>query len=226
MRCLLSTKQCLISTFLSSLNVCRGLRGRSSFMRLCSVTAKMSQAIFPWQCRGEKKNCKPLLTMHGLWRIWLRRIRALISMYHPVWWSWKVCSFPCGHPKGWINKAKHKEVMRKKIPKQKPNKASGNNSLKKTPCSMGMLRVMTLLQEDKEFERNRPWLRHGCIQLAPALRGPSRLGLCSHTPCSQAGSALGQHWSNLAIKTNKKTSAPSRWVLWADGEKAAAPVHH
>lgn len=36
------------------------------------------------------------------------------------------------------------------------------------------------------------------------LRGPSWLGLCPHTPCSQAGSALGQHWSNLAIKTNKK----------------------
>lgn len=64
------------------------------------------------------------------------------------------------------------------------------------------------MQEDK-LERNRSWLRHGCIQLAPVLRGPSWLGLCSHTPCSQAGRTLGQHWSNLAIKTNKKPQHPA-----------------
>lgn len=61
MGCLLSTKQCLISTFLSSLNVCRSLRGSSSFMRLCSVTAKVSQAILPQLCKGEKRTANPYL---------------------------------------------------------------------------------------------------------------------------------------------------------------------
>lgn len=115
--------------------------------------------------------------------------------------------------------------MRKKKPKQKPNKPSGNNSLKKALCSTLILRVMTLLRQDKELERNRPRLRHGCVQLAPVLRGPS--WSCAHThPVLK----LGALWVNTGLiwplKQTKNLSTQQVGALsrWGEGCCPGAPL--
>lgn len=143
MGCLLSTKQCLISTFLSSLNACRGLRGNSGFMRLCSVTAKVSQAILPWPCKEKKRTANHCLPFMDWGKYDWNKNQSLHLSLSPSQMGMEGV-FCVVIQRGWINKAKHKEVMHKKT----LNKNQTNpvwTIAKKAPCSMVMLRVMTLI---------------------------------------------------------------------------------